>query len=415
MRPRILSLVPNWLSICVLSAMPVSALAQDTGQRYAILCGVEEYNHSSLKRLDFAEDDAQELGKVLRSGGYSVTLLCDSAGKSDLALRPTLANLNAALNSVLKGGITWRDTVIVGLMGHGVSFEDDSYFCPLDSQPFSDQKKTLLSLGALYKQLDRCGAGVKVLLVDACRNDPDPGRGRGIDADTAPMPPEGVAVLFSCSRGERAYEHPTLRHGVFTYYLLKGLNGEARDSEGEVTFDSLQAFVRKQTARAVPKLTNGRQQSPNQKADVSGSPAVLMPTKSIRPPNLSPPQNLPPPPDHNAYSRIDQSKKWKEKDEKDHVAEIVKNFHEEEKNRGLPVRLRLDGVSLEEIDKELSSYIKERDTWINEGYYYDSASKKKRPLTPLQIKDYRRHVNLLKETQIDVKKAQATLANVKPG
>jgi uncharacterized caspase-like protein len=85
-------------------------------------------------------------------------------------------------------------------------------------------------------------AGDKILLVDACRDDPDVGRGaRGIDADSAPSPPRGVASLFSCSAGQRAFESDALKHGVFFHYLLEGLRGSARDIDGEVTFESLSA------------------------------------------------------------------------------------------------------------------------------------------------------------------------------
>lgn len=130
----------------------------------------------------------------------------------------------------------------------------------------------------IYKDLDKAYKGVKIILVDACRDDPTSGRrSRGVDADSAPRPPSGVAALFSCSAGERAFELEELKHGVFFHYVLEGLRGEARDRDKEVTFEGLSAYVRKQVARQVPRLIKqGAQQSPNMKADLSGETLVLL-------------------------------------------------------------------------------------------------------------------------------------------
>src|SRR5260370_875789 len=78
--------------------------------------------------------------------------------------------------------------------------KDDSFFCPSDAQ--LNDNGTLVSLGGLLKALDACGAGVKLLLVDACRN--EPASGRNVDVDSLPRMPRGTAALFSCKAGERA-------------------------------------------------------------------------------------------------------------------------------------------------------------------------------------------------------------------
>jgi len=76
--------------------------------------------------------------------------------------------LDLLLSSVEEG-----DTVIVALAGHGVQFlgEPASYFCPVDA--VLEDRTTLLPLGrASTVLLDECAASRKLLLVDACRNDP---------------------------------------------------------------------------------------------------------------------------------------------------------------------------------------------------------------------------------------------------
>ena len=137
---------------------------------------------------------------------------------------------------------------------------------------------SLVSLGKVYAELDSSFASVKVLLVDACRNDPGPEGGRnGIDADNAPRPPSGVAALFSCRAGEKAFEHAKYEHGVFFHHLLQGLKGEAKNTKGNVTFHSLAEYVQEQVAVDVPKLIGGgAHQSPNMKADLSGPSLTLI-------------------------------------------------------------------------------------------------------------------------------------------
>jgi uncharacterized caspase-like protein len=108
--------------------------------------------------------------------------------------------------------------VLLAFAGHGLQFDgqDDAYFCPADARPFKDETRTLVSLISMYAEMKRSFAGVKLLLVDACRDDPKATRGtRGVDGDTAPRPPTGVGTHFSCSKRQRACEHPDLKHGVF--------------------------------------------------------------------------------------------------------------------------------------------------------------------------------------------------------
>jgi uncharacterized caspase-like protein len=252
--------------------------ADDEGRRYALLVGVNKYDHDKLKDLQFAEADAAKTAELLKGYGYEVVLLTTEVGKADPSRRPTLANVQAKLTELVNR-CTKRDLLLVGVAGHGLQFGGtrDAFFCPQDAKPFPDRLDTLLSLTQVYDQLDRSGAGVKLLLVDACRDDPQQGRGRGVDGNTAPRPPAGVAALFSCSAGERAFEHEKLGHGVFFHRVLKGLEGEAKNARGDVTWDGLQTYVRDEVTDEVPKLIGGgARQTPSLNAgELRGKSPVL--------------------------------------------------------------------------------------------------------------------------------------------
>ena len=90
---------------------------------------------------------------------------------------------------------------------------------------------TLIALATVYDELKQCKASFKLLLVDACRNDPFAEATRSATEkkfDSLSRPPKkqlpgGVATLFSCSAGEKAFEDKEIQHGVFFHFVIEGL------------------------------------------------------------------------------------------------------------------------------------------------------------------------------------------------
>src|SRR4051794_27108819 len=243
------------LLLAPLAVLP--ALAQRrprAGESYALLVAVRQYEPSELRSLQYTEADVEELAAVLVRGGYpreNVRVMTQTRGAERTRLLPTAANIRTELALVLKN-MDEADRVVVALAGHGVQLagSEESYFCPADAR--LEDPATLIPLGQVYAALESCGAGSKVLLVDACRNDPLTERARAagrpvveLPSLTRPLkkrPLGGVAALFSCSGGEKAYEDPDLKHGVFFHFVIKGLQGEADlDDDGKVDFDELSA------------------------------------------------------------------------------------------------------------------------------------------------------------------------------
>jgi formylglycine-generating enzyme required for sulfatase activity len=271
----LLALLPAAFAVIV--ALPlVGQDAKPKAKRYALLVGVKSYLDRKLSDLEFTENDVSKLAKLLGNAGYQVTLLTDTAGKGDATRKPTAKNIQDQLAAVLKKA-TKHDTVLVAFSGHGLAFAKtkDSYFCPQDGN--ASDPATLVSLKGVYRDLEESRAGLGLLLVDACRDEAELGRGKGIDGKLAPHPPRGVAALFSCRPGQRSYETKKLGHGVFFHAVLEGLGGKAKNAKGEVTWARLAEFVSDKVSEEVPDLIGGgARQEPNEVKNLSGRSPVLL-------------------------------------------------------------------------------------------------------------------------------------------
>jgi formylglycine-generating enzyme required for sulfatase activity len=126
--------------------------------------------------------------------------------------------------------------------------------------------------------LGKCDAGHRLTLIDACRNDKKVKATKRSRLDVKAVTiPDGVGVLFSCGRGQFAHETKELKHGVFYYYAIRGLLGEAKDRDGAVTWDGLSAYVKRQVPRYVEeKVGDGAGQTPASMGNLEGE-SILVP------------------------------------------------------------------------------------------------------------------------------------------
>ena len=262
------------------------------GKKYALLVGVRAYDHRALRDLKHTENDVEELGALLGKSSFTeVVVLTTTRGEKRAAAKPTAQNIRAELKRLLKK-VTKHDTMLLALSGHGLQFnllvdgkpKDESFFCPANAKPrkttdLKELSETMLGYSELFQKLDDSGVGVKLLLVDACRN--TPAGLKSSDVDSVPLPTRGTAALFSCKSGERSHEVEKLKHGIFFHFVIEGLRGKATGEEGEVTWDDLSRYVRRQVSRQSPKLiADGDKQTPHEIRNLEGdSPILIAPAK----------------------------------------------------------------------------------------------------------------------------------------
>jgi formylglycine-generating enzyme required for sulfatase activity len=75
-------------------------------------------------------------------------------------------------------------------------------------------------------------------------------------------------------------------HGVFFFHVIEGIKGDARDVDGDVTWDSLRAYVKKRVPQTVIKLygKEGGEQRPNDIGNLIGQSPELAVARITIPP-----------------------------------------------------------------------------------------------------------------------------------
>ncbi|OGC90155.1 MAG: hypothetical protein A2W25_17435 [candidate division Zixibacteria bacterium RBG_16_53_22] len=252
------------------------------GRRWAIIIGVDRYQNANVPTLHGAVADAKAVADALVSyadflPGQLVTLTTDGT------VMPTSANIVdqfAELRDKVKPG----DLLVVFFAGHGVEVEGRRFLLTYEAQINSPGalKTSTLPVSILMQEVESLPVTHRIIMVDACRDDPlNPGKKTPNIAtplmETAftlqPSNEAGVRATFlSCSRGESAYEWTEKGRGFFSYYVERGLSGEAA-VYGKVTLNSLADYLNENVSQAV-RQERGRTQTPF--SDVKGESFTLV-------------------------------------------------------------------------------------------------------------------------------------------
>ncbi|MEK6303875.1 MAG: caspase family protein [Acidobacteriota bacterium] len=234
--------------------------------QWALVVGISKYP-GQIQSLTFARDDARSIKDLLvTAAGFPedhVRLLTDD-GAGDA--KATRQNILAAVDSYLAPRVQPGHEVIVFFAGHGIARGlgqgAKSYFLPVDVDASSKEslERSGVDLEDFGRRLSALKASQFSIFIDACREDPFPGRGikgntmtdvmsRGLritrsGSTAADAPPATSIIFYACQVGERAYEDPELKHGVFTYFILSGIRALASRPDGRVDAGSLADFLR---------------------------------------------------------------------------------------------------------------------------------------------------------------------------
>ena len=239
---------------------------------YAVIVGVSKYqNLPANLQLQFSERDAQSIYTILISpegGNFKAENVHMLTGP-----KATLAGLRREIDGWLPSVAKDDDRVLIYFAGHGFVDQGKGYLAPYDVD--------LKNLTASAYPMDELGSVIggkihaksKILLTDSCHSGAiSPEDIQNLNHTLGDLNKSLFSLTASRDR-ERSFESPDLEggHGVFTYYVVKGLQGAADEShDGIITADELAEYVHTQVREA----TGGQQNPTSEKG--SFDPNMLL-------------------------------------------------------------------------------------------------------------------------------------------
>jgi Caspase domain len=243
-------------------------------KRYAVVIGIEHYRRD-LPSVNFASHDAKVMREYLTKRlGFAeenvVSLVNDHAAKSDM---------EKYLEYWLPDHVDNDSTVLIYYSGHGATHlkTNEGYILPYDGDP-AYLDGTGYSLKRLYQTLEKSPAKEVVVMLDSCfsgtggRSVMSKGlRPVAISVEN-PVLAGGKTVVFTASSGvQAANTYYSKSHGLFTYFLLKGLQGSAdQNNDGKIDLSEVYTYLKPQV-EIVARQEFNNEQTPQ----LLGSEAML--------------------------------------------------------------------------------------------------------------------------------------------
>jgi formylglycine-generating enzyme required for sulfatase activity len=210
-------------------------VAPFAGRRLALVIGNQAYSWFPLVN---PINDARAVARTLLDVGFA-------AGDIRLVLDARQSDLRRAAREFAES-VKPGDLALVYYSGHGVEVKGGNYLLPVDLPRDATEgyvEDEAVSAQRLLRDLDEHGARVRVLILDACRDNPLRAA-RSIGGGLAPMEGRGSLIVFATEAGRTAGDNPGGSNGVFTQYLLEGLR------QPGVSLDDAMKHVSRNVARA---------------------------------------------------------------------------------------------------------------------------------------------------------------------
>jgi len=237
----------------------VQSVASIQGKRWALLVGIANYPSSEefeIQQLKAPVKDVNALAAFLKDpkrgdfdSDHVFTLTDEKATRREILI---------TFNDIARRA-TPEDLVLFYFSGHGYRPSDSeiTYLIPFDHD-MRDLDITCINFDDLAKKIREMEASKVVVILDACHAGGVKPTGARAAASAglvqryleAFQKSEGRALLLSSDESEVSWE--TKENGIFTLFLLEGLNGKAdTNGDGIVTFTEVALHVED----TVPKFT----------------------------------------------------------------------------------------------------------------------------------------------------------------
>ena len=231
-------------NLVIPAALLLGAHSASAESRLALVIGQSAYK--SVPALPNPINDAKAVSRMLTDSGFEVSIASDL---SQSQIRDALSEFAGKVAS--KGG---DSIALVFYAGHGVQIDGENFLVPVDIDPKreSDIPIQAVRLNDVLNTLTSAPSKMRILMVDACRNNPFPeiskSAGGGLAIIDAKIGAPNTFLSFSTSPGTVA-EDGVGANSPYTTALL------AAAREANIPIE--ETF--KRTRVSVNKATDGRQ------------------------------------------------------------------------------------------------------------------------------------------------------------
>ena len=208
------------------------------GRRRALVIGNDAY--ANLPRLANAVHDARAMKSVLEELGFDVELVIDAGAAGFRRAVSAFAN---------RLGI--RDVGLLYYSGHGLQLQGENYLIPVDFEAADEIDARFASYPAdqALQSLEKSGAALNILILDACRDNPFAETSSGPRGLAIMNAGRGTLIAFATGPGRTASDGRAGANGLFTSHLIEKLRTPGLSID--------QVF--NQVALAVDTASRGRQ------------------------------------------------------------------------------------------------------------------------------------------------------------
>lgn len=221
--------------------------AAPADRRVALVIGNGSYG--DLGVLPNPPNDAEDIAKALENLHFEVISVIDG----------DIDRLQSALRKFGRQAVE-ADVALFYFAGHGITHDGENYLIPVGAniEVEPDLPYEALSLSEVQRQLDFTQAPLKMVILDACRNNPlvrslqrnaaELGRSIGAPEGLARMeaaPASGLLIAYATAPGAVALDGRAQRNSPFTSALLNHIATPKIDAR--VMFGRVRSEVAKQT------------------------------------------------------------------------------------------------------------------------------------------------------------------------
>lgn len=235
-------------------------------KRWGVIFGIETYRN--VPPVRFAKRDAETMRDYFINvlGIPAANLYIKTNEEASLGEFKTIFDPKGWLS---KNARDKDSEIFIYFSGHGVPSPDgkQAYLLPFDGNPNYAQN-TAYELEQIYQNLGAIQAKSITMFLDSCfsganrDNEIILADARPVFLSSAPEPSAPHLAVFSASSGSQiSSAWADMQHGLFSYFLMKGLKGEAdANQDKSITQQELHDYVSGQVNSQARRL--GREQEP---------------------------------------------------------------------------------------------------------------------------------------------------------